>query len=185
MEVVQLENGYTKIANELMDALISFRISGQQRQCLDFIIRKTYGWNKKEDNISLSQFVVATGLKKQNVVRSLKQLQNLNLIVIKNDNKVAKIYRINKRYTTWKSLSKTITLKNKLKSLSKTITSVIKTDNPALSKQSTTKDTITKDTITKENSPSGNPSDCEFPESEKELEENNKFIKDLRLAKGV
>jgi len=48
----QIENGYTRIANETMDALAKIRIPGQARQVLDFILRKTYGWNKKTDMIS-------------------------------------------------------------------------------------------------------------------------------------
>jgi phage replication O-like protein O len=131
--------GFTRIANELMDALINFRIPGEERQCLDFIIRKTYGYNKKEDAISNSQFVAATGLKKGNVCRSLKNLVTKNL-VIKSDNKAIIIYRFNKYYKTWKQLSKKITV-------IKSDTKVIKSDNKSLSKVRDTKDN--KDNIQK------------------------------------
>ena len=60
----QKENGYTPIANEIMDALCRIRIPGEERQVLDCIFRKTYGWNKCEDSISLTQFMEMTGLKK-------------------------------------------------------------------------------------------------------------------------
>lgn len=43
----QCENGFTKIANELMEALAKIRIPGEARQVLDVIFRQTYGWNKK------------------------------------------------------------------------------------------------------------------------------------------
>jgi len=128
----QLKNGYVKIANEIMDALIKYRIPGEQRQCLDFILRKTYGYNKKEDWISNSQFVQATGLKKGNVSRALKSLISKN-IVIKSDNKNIITYRFNKNYKTWKVLSKK--------------QPVIKSDNWVLSKVMDTKDNITKDNI--------------------------------------
>ena len=52
----QLKDGYVAIANEIMDALAHIRIPGEARQVLDVILRKTYGWKKKEDEISLSQF---------------------------------------------------------------------------------------------------------------------------------
>ena len=41
----QTENGYVKIATELHDALCKTRISGEARQMLDVIIRKTYGYD--------------------------------------------------------------------------------------------------------------------------------------------
>ena len=128
----QLENGYTKIANEIMDALVAFRIPGEERQCLDFIIRKTYGYNKKEDIISNSQFVSATGMKKGNVSRAVKNLVSKN-IVIKSDNKQVPTYRFNKNYKTWKVLSK-------LQPVINMTTAVIKSDNKLLSKVMDTKE---------------------------------------------
>jgi len=128
----QLENGYTKIANEIMDALIKHRIPGEERQCLDFILRKTYGYNKTEDMISNSQFVAATGLKRGNVSRSLRTLINKN-IVIKSDNKRIPTYRFNKNYRTWKLLSKVIRV-------IKSDSVVIKSDNKLLSKVMPTKE---------------------------------------------
>ena len=56
----QLENGYTRIANEIMNALIKYRIAGEQMQCLLHIIRQTYGWGRKSDKISITQFEKAT-----------------------------------------------------------------------------------------------------------------------------
>jgi len=126
----QLENGYTKIATEIMEALTKYRIPGEQMQCLLFIIRKTYGWNKKEDSIALSQFVDATGINMPNVCRALKGLIDKN-IIIKKDNRAIAKYLFNKKYKTWKPLSKKIT--------------IIKKDNLPLSKKIDTKDTITKD----------------------------------------
>ncbi len=132
MDSPQLENGYTKIANEIMDALIKFRIPGEERQCLDFIIRKTYGYNKKEDMISNSQFVAATGIKKGNVSRAIKNLISKN-IVIKNDNKRIPSYRFNKFYKQWKLLSI-------LQPVINMTTTVIKSDNKLLSKVMDTKE---------------------------------------------
>lgn len=128
----QLENGYVKIATEIMEAFARYRIPGEARQVLDFILRKTYGWNKKEDEISLAQFIVGTGLKKPTVCRSIHKLIHLNLI-IKKDNGKKVIYRFNKDFSTWKILSKKITQevvhKKQSKPLSKKIMTVIKNDN--------------------------------------------------------
>ena len=94
----QLEDGYTRIATELLEALISYRIAGEQMQCLLFIIRKTYGFGKKRDNIALSQFVDATGMKKSSICRALSGLEEKKIIVIKKDNKISLSYEVNKYY---------------------------------------------------------------------------------------
>lgn len=134
----QTENGYTKIANELFDALCKIRISGEARQVFDLITRKTYGYGKKEDAIALSQICEGTGLKKPTVCRAIKSLVSMNLI-IKKDNKIATIYGVNKDFESWKPLSK------KIMPLSKKITNIIKKDNPSLSFSSHTKETTTKE----------------------------------------
>ncbi len=81
----QKENGYIAIATELYEAMISFRIPGECEQVLKVIFRKTYGYNKKEDSISNSQFCLLTKLPKGNVSRSLSKLIT-NKVVIRSDN---------------------------------------------------------------------------------------------------
>ena len=126
----QIENGYTKIANEIIEALAGIRISGEEMQALWVILRKTYGWNKKEDKISLSQFALLTGVKKPNIIRAIKKLLSKKIIIIKNDNGNPLKYRFNKDFDAWKPLSKKIT--------------VIKKDNKSLSKMIPTKETVQK-----------------------------------------
>jgi phage replication O-like protein O len=77
----QKENGYTPIANEIMEALAKIRIPGQARQVLDVILRMTYGYRKTSDHISLQQFEIATGMKRNHICRSLKILQAINMVV--------------------------------------------------------------------------------------------------------
>lgn len=139
----QLKDGYVAIANEIMEALAQIRIPGEARQILDVILRKTYGWKKKEDKISLSQFKKRTGLLSPNIIRARSKLLNMNIIsVIQKDNSDVLTYRFQKDYTKWKSLSKKIML-------SKKIIQVIQKDNLPLSKRIDTKETNIKETITK------------------------------------
>lgn len=138
----QLENGYTKISNEILDQLIRIKINSDALKVSLFVIRKTYGFNKKQDRISLSQFVLATQLKKSVICRALTRLNNMNIIIrIANDE--CTIYRFNKDFDTWKPLAKLLTL-------AKQQTSVSQTANKSLAKQRHTKESITKETITKE-----------------------------------
>ena len=75
----QLKDGYMSIANEIMEALAQIRIPGEARQILDVILRKTYGWNKKEDEISLSQSKEKTGLLSPNIIRARNKLLIMNI----------------------------------------------------------------------------------------------------------
>jgi len=133
---------YIQMSSELFDAIIRYRIPGEQRQVFDFIIRKTYGFHKKQDAISLSQFVEATGMKKPAIVRAIKGLLSKKIIcVIKKDNYLTHVYGIIKDYDKWEPLTKKITLTKK-------IMAVDKKDNESLSFLSTTKEK--KDNTTKE-----------------------------------
>ncbi len=140
----QKEHGYTIIANETIDALARTRIPGEEMQCLWVIFRKTYGWNKKDDKIALSQFAKITGLKRPTVARALKKLLTKKITrVDKNDNSQVNSYCFNKHYEQWELLSKKIpVIKNDNRS-------VDKKDNRVLTKMIHTKDTLTKDTIQK------------------------------------
>jgi len=46
-EDVQLEHGYTRIANELLEAKMRFGFTGRQSQVIDYVERFTYGFQRK------------------------------------------------------------------------------------------------------------------------------------------
>jgi len=77
----QCEDGYTKIANELLEALCKTRIPGEIRQVLDAVIRLTYGWNLKKHPISYREFSNITGLQYGHIYRAIKSLIEHNFIV--------------------------------------------------------------------------------------------------------
>lgn len=111
----QAEDGHVRIANEMWDALCLIRISGEARQVLDFIIRKTWGWGKKTDFIPLSQFCKGTGLRKSAIIKARKKLLDMNLITVTQKvNAVALSYGIQKDYTKWKPLPKKKTTTKKV-----------------------------------------------------------------------
>jgi phage replication O-like protein O len=140
MKSPKLDDGYTRIANPIIEALAGIRISGEEVQCLWVILRKTYGWGKSEDAISLGQFEMLTNIKKPNIKRALNNLLSKKIIVINIDNVSIRKYSINKDLEEWKPLSKKITVK---KALSKKITGVINNDNRL--SISRIKETLTKE----------------------------------------
>jgi len=151
----QKENGYVAIANEIWDALARIRINGEARQVLDVILRKTYGWNKKEDAISLSQFCLTTGLKRIAVCKAIKKLLFINIITQK-DTSTINIYAFNKHYDTWKPLPKKIPPSNQKDTpVPKKVMSGKVLGNRVVPKRIHTKDTLTKPLIQKTIIPKG------------------------------
>ena len=56
----QREDGHIDIANEIAEKLARTQLSGTEHKIIWAIWRKTWGWHKKEDRISLSQLVKMT-----------------------------------------------------------------------------------------------------------------------------
>jgi phage replication O-like protein O len=98
--VADVENGYTRIANELMDALCTIDMPGRYFKVLNAVIRKTYGYNKKSDWIALSQFVEMTGIEKSNVSRILNDLVRAGILTKTGDGNIKQI-SINKTVSVW------------------------------------------------------------------------------------
>ena len=137
----QKEDGHVRIANEIFDALICFRIPGEARQVLDFVIRKTYGYSKKTDYISLSQFCLATKLAKRSVSRALQTLKKMNIIGVKIDTHGHNFYGVNKDFDTWKRVTN-------LTGVTNLTVMGVKNDHRGVSKTRNTINNITTNNIT-------------------------------------
>lgn len=96
----QTEDGYTRLANELMEAIISFPFSSRQMKVVLAIIRKTYGFNKVEDALAQSVLAEMTGIAKSHICTTLKELAAMNVIVI-DDSRFAHRISLNKHYKNW------------------------------------------------------------------------------------
>lgn len=141
----QIEQGYTRIANELYDAILKTDFTLRELKILMTIIRKTYGFNKLADVISLSQIEQMTTIKKQNNHASVRSLIDRNIIISSGSHN-KRTLGINKHYLDWEgsAVIKSITNSNQsddCKSHSaviKSITSSNQSDDSAVIK------TITK-----------------------------------------
>ncbi|GAG51978.1 unnamed protein product, partial [marine sediment metagenome] len=112
MAAPQTENGYLKIAMEIVEALARHRIPGQEMQLIWVLLRKTWGWNKKADHISLSQYAKLTGIDRSKCSHLLQSLVTKNIIKKGGDQKVNSNitkYRFNKDYETWKTSDQKVT----------------------------------------------------------------------------
>ena len=108
----QTENGMTRINHETMEKLLLYPFPSAQplKICL-LVIRKTWGFGKKADHISISQFQLALKSSRPTVVHWLDYLVKASLLV-KGVQLVKKgmLYSFNKDWETWKGLVKPLEL---------------------------------------------------------------------------
>ena len=78
----QKENGFTAIANEILEKIVATSLPAGEFRLLFFVLRKTYGYQKKEDRISLTQFEKGLKLSRPTVSKYLKNLKARNILVV-------------------------------------------------------------------------------------------------------
>jgi len=103
---VQVDDGeFTRLHNTILDKLALARLAASEYRCLMFLFRMTYGWQKKEDVISLSQWCKGTGIdtdKRHNALRTLNGLVAKRVIYCKsNGNNRAATWGFNKHFDQW------------------------------------------------------------------------------------
>lgn len=77
----QLENGYTKIADAILENIAKAKLNGTQFRILMIVWRSTYGWGKKSFALSESYLSEATGIHKQQIKRELKAMIELGVLI--------------------------------------------------------------------------------------------------------
>ena len=80
--------------NAVIDELLP-DLTGAELKCYLVVIRKTKGWNKESDNISISQFMKATGLSNSAVIKACESLVQYGLLVKENGARNTGVYAVN------------------------------------------------------------------------------------------
>lgn len=102
----QKENGYTPIANELLEQIISFDFSKRELLVIMSIARNTYGYNRKTDALSTIQIANLIKMNRPDVSRALTKLVE-NKVIIKHESGrkshgfFVNELSINKHYNEW------------------------------------------------------------------------------------
>jgi phage replication O-like protein O len=98
---VQLEHGYTKIANEILERMALTKLSPIQYRLIFVIWRYTYGFNRKEHSFSLNFLSEATQYDKRQLQRELVKLEQRKIILQKVQPGKPRIISFNKNYDEW------------------------------------------------------------------------------------
>ncbi|MGP2900529.1 replication protein [Serratia ureilytica] len=133
--VADTDDGYTRIANELLEAVMSADLTARQLKVALAIIRKTYGFGKKVDRITNTQIASMTGIHHTHVCTAKNEMIAMNIIITSGFQ-----IGINKVVSDWK-LSISQDSKTLAKSANK---SLAKSANEHSPTQLNTKETIQK-----------------------------------------
>lgn len=83
-----------QVPNAVIDELMA-ELSGAELKCYLAILRKTKGWNKDFDAVSVTQLMSVTGLSNRAVIDACNHLVELNLLYQKTGSRGVKIFSVN------------------------------------------------------------------------------------------
>jgi phage replication O-like protein O len=106
-ESPQLEDGYIRIANKLYEEIILFPFSKRELLVVLAVIRKTYGYGKKDDDMTMTQLSKLTGIQRTHIGETVSELHDKNVLLIR-DGYHGKVIGLSKNYKNWKRRPKTV-----------------------------------------------------------------------------
>ena len=89
------DKGYTKIPNKIIEAAVRSNFSALEWTALIYVARKTYGWNKESDTISVRKMAKDTGRDPRAMQRAVSKLEKAKVLSIKKGNSKINVMRIN------------------------------------------------------------------------------------------
>ncbi|EAA6918726.1 replication protein [Salmonella enterica subsp. enterica] len=166
--VADLDDGFTRIANEILEAVMHAGLSQHQLLVFMAVMRKTYGFNKKSDWVSNEQLSELTGILPHKCSSAKSALVKRGILT-----QTGRVIGINKTVREWSSLPvKGTEKKPYLKKVNLPESgkkSLPESGNGYYPNQVNTKDTITKDSKDNSNNPPKPPRAVSFDASSVQL----------------
>lgn len=75
-------DNYTKFPNDLLEAIIGYKLTAAQVKVMLYIIRKVNGWGKPSDAISITRIAKETGYARKTVVFAVSDLEKMGILEI-------------------------------------------------------------------------------------------------------
>lgn len=101
----EVHDGYTKVANEYLEALYADPLIDRRTRVRLYIERHTWGFGKKVRRLSQVKMARATGIDRRNLQRIISDLIACQRITcVKSNAGSTAIYGINKYYHSWKKI---------------------------------------------------------------------------------
>ena len=122
----QKENGYTPVANEILDKIITLKLNGTQYKIIILLWRYTYGFSRKEHELSETFVSKATGVHKSQIHKEMNRLIEMKIVAVERESTFSepRLLSFNKNYDEW--YQKDYLVSNLLPPIKNTTTSGIK-----------------------------------------------------------
>ena len=106
MAKAQLENGYTRIANELLDKICALKLSQNEFKVFFAILRLSFGWGQKDtgDRAGICEIQKLTNLASNRIYSAVKGLRAANVIEVMKQTR--NTYKINTDTDFWQLVHK-------------------------------------------------------------------------------
>ncbi|MDQ0876787.1 phage replication O-like protein O [Paenibacillus sp. V4I3] len=101
MADVQLENGYTAIANVVLEQLYQTKLNATQHRIVLAVLRFTYGFKRKSHAFSMGFLSKAVDGDRRQVQRELKKLLDRKIILESVPESTVRVLGFNKNYDEW------------------------------------------------------------------------------------
>ncbi|MCD6459422.1 replication protein [bacterium] len=171
----QLEDGYTRIANEILEALIKANLSGSELRIALLVLRMTFGYRKKQTCIPLTEIEMYTGIIMRTVTRSVKSLKEKRVLNVHQHRSGKNMYSFNKNYKKWAVDNSMGTDKNVRSAMDKNVRSNMTKMSVVATDKNVSAHIILNKTVRKENFKENRI----VPEGQKLLFENPKNSEDF------
>lgn len=102
----QLEKGHTRIANELLEALVKYVANPTWLRVAFVVVRITYGWRRKETGSDVKFFADSLGLTEAHIKAVLDKMASAKIIAIQWKRPRKFKIKLNKNYEEWKCYKK-------------------------------------------------------------------------------
>ena len=99
--MADLENGYTRIANEILEEMAKIKLSPTQYRILFVVWRYTYGFQRKKHQLSLTFLAEATQCDLRLIQRELKKLIKARILKAEQTKGLARQISFNKKTKEW------------------------------------------------------------------------------------
>lgn len=133
----QKENGYTPIANEILDKIVTLKLNGTQYKIIILLWRYTYGFSRKQHELSETFVAKATWVHKTQIHKELNRLIEMKIVAVERESTFSapRLLSFNKNYEEW--YQKDYLVSNSLPPTKPTTTSGIKSTTTSGSKLAT------------------------------------------------
>ena len=97
----QIENGYTKIANELLEAIAYKITNATWLKIVIYIIRITYGFQRKETETNYQAIATKTGFKEETIKDALGVMSGKKIVKFRVVSPKRFVISLCKNYDLW------------------------------------------------------------------------------------